>query len=74
MTSANGMDGWSKSASVCVGCEAGGESAVGGRAVLPETKRREGKGPRVVDVTWATMGSERGIRWIVGPVGAWDVY
>ena len=57
MTNANGMHGWSKSASLCVGWDAGGESDVGGRAVLPETKRRDGQGPRVVDVTWVTMGS-----------------
>jgi hypothetical protein len=42
MTSAKGMQGWSKSASLWVGWDAGGESDVGGRAVLPETKRREG--------------------------------
>lgn len=58
MTSAKGMLGWPKSASVWVGWEAGGESGVGGRAVLPEMKRRDGYGPRVVDVTWVTMGSE----------------
>lgn len=57
MTSAKGMEGWSKSASVCVGWDAGGESKVGGRAVLPEMKRREGWGPRVVDVTCVMMGS-----------------
>ena len=51
MTSAKGMVGWSKSASLCVGCDAGGESLVGGSAVLPDMKRREGQGPRVVDVT-----------------------
>ena len=51
MTSAKGMQGWSKSASLCVGCDAGGESKAGGRAVLPEIKRRDGCGPSIVDVT-----------------------
>lgn len=42
MTNAKGMHGWSKSASLWVGCDAGGESGVGGRAVFPEMKRSEG--------------------------------
>jgi hypothetical protein len=57
MTRAKGTEGWSKSASLCVGCEAGAESAVGGRAVLPDIKRRKGWGPSAVDVTWVMMGS-----------------
>jgi hypothetical protein len=57
ITRAKGMQGWSKSASLCVGWDAGGEVEVGGRAVFPEMKRRDGMGPRVVDVTWVMMGS-----------------
>jgi hypothetical protein len=30
---------------------------VGGSAVFPEMKRREGEGPRCVEVSWVTMGS-----------------
>jgi hypothetical protein len=57
MTRANGIEGWSKSASVWVGCEAGGDDSVGGRAVLPDTKRRDGLGPSAVEVIWVTIGS-----------------
>ena len=40
-----------------MGCDAAGASVVGGKAVLPEMKRRDGFGPRSVDVTCVTMGS-----------------
>lgn len=56
-TSANGIEGWSKSASLWVGCDTGGDASVGGRAVFPDTKRKEGFGPSAVDVTWMTIGS-----------------
>ena len=56
-TRAKGIEGWSKSASLWIGCEAGGDDAVGGSAVLPEMKRNEGLGPSVVEVTCVTIGS-----------------
>jgi hypothetical protein len=59
MTMAKGMLGWSKSASLWVGWLAGGDVGVGGSAVLPLMKRREGRGPRTVEVIWVTMGSEK---------------
>jgi hypothetical protein len=50
-TSANGDEGWTKSASLCVGCACGGLSGVGGNALLPDTKESLGLGPRIEDVT-----------------------
>ena len=58
MTRANGIEGWSKSASLWVGCDAGGDVAVGGRAVLPDKKRSAGLGPSAVEVIWVTIGSD----------------
>lgn len=71
MTRAKGMVGWLKSASLWVGWDSGGVVAVTGRAVLPDMKRREGWAPRVVDVTWVTIGSG-GVR--CGGVGGWEWY
>lgn len=71
MTKANGIWGWSKSASLCVGCDAGGEVGVGGSAVFPEMKRKWGCGPRAVDVICVTMGSMvRVVRWCAVGGGA----
>lgn len=51
-TRANGLMGWLKSASECTGCDWGGDSLVGGSAVLPETNDNRGLGPRTELVTW----------------------
>ena len=61
-TSAKGIGRWSKSASLWVGCEVGGESEVGGKAVLPDMKRNTGLVPRHADVTCVTIGSALSVR------------
>ena len=56
-TRAKGRSRWSKGASVWASWAVGDEVVVGGSAVLPEIKETRGKGPRVVEVTWVTIGS-----------------
>jgi hypothetical protein len=69
ITIAKGISGCSKSASLCVGWEAGGESSVGGSAVLPEMKRNDGLGPSTVDVICVTIGSKMRQVWEDNIVG-----
>jgi hypothetical protein len=47
-----------------VGCEVGGESVVGGRAVLPDINLSTGLGPRHADVTCVTIGSATSVRYL----------
>ena len=66
-TNANGQSGCLMSASEWVGWDWGGESALGERAVFPETNDSLGLGPRTADVTCIAMR----LRKILGSKCSW---